>query len=131
MENAPAGSWRKQDATYNMTGSKCEKCNTIYFPPRIICRNCRRESKLKEQKLSGEGTVYSYTVIRAPPDAFKETAPYTIGIIKTTEGPLVEGHIVENGKKVDIGAKVRIVLRRMTVDGDEGLIHYHYKFEIL
>lgn len=131
MENAPAGSWRKQDASYNMTGSRCETCGATYFPPRIVCRNCGRKGKLREQKLSGEGTVYSYTVIRTPADAFKDSAPYTVGIIKTVEGPLVEGHIVESGKKVEIGAKVRIVLRRMTVDGDEGLIHYHYKFELL
>ncbi len=131
MENAPAGSWRKQDATYNMTGSKCEKCGTMYFPPRIICRNCGRDGKIKEHKFSGEGSVYSYTVIRVPPHDFRNVAPYTVAVIKTNEGPMVEGHIVDNGKKVEIGAKVRIVLRRMTVDGEEGLIHYHYKFELV
>lgn len=131
METAPASSWRRQEASYNLVGSKCEKCGTVYFPSRIICKNCGRESKLKEHKLSGDGTVYSYTKITAPSDTFKDDAPYTIGMIKTVEGPLVEGHIVENGKEVKIGAKVRTTLRKMYVDGEEGLIHYHYKFELL
>ena len=131
MENAPAGSWRRQDANYNMIGSKCDKCGTVYFPSRIICRNCGREGKLKEMKFSGEGTVFSYTVIRVPPHAFRETAPYTVAVVKTKEGPFVEGHIVDNGKKPEIGSQVRTVLRRMTVDGSEGLIHYHFKFELV
>jgi uncharacterized OB-fold protein len=131
METAPANTWRKQDATYNMTGSRCERCKTVYFPPRVICRNCGREGKIVVHKLSGEGTVYTYTVVRTPPQAFRDDAPYTIAVIKTAEGPIVEGHIVDNGKKVEIGAKVRRVLRRMHVDGEEGLIHYHFKFELV
>jgi hypothetical protein len=131
MENAPASLWRKLNASYNLVGSRCERCGTVYFPPRIVCKNCGRESKLKEHKLSGDGTVYSFTKIHMPPDAFRDEAPYVIAVVKTVEGPLVEGHVVENGKEVAIGARVRTVLRRMFAEGEDGLIHYHYKFELV
>jgi uncharacterized OB-fold protein len=39
--------------------------------------------------------------------------------------------VVENGKEVAIGARVRTVLRRMFAEGEDGLIHYHYKFELV
>ncbi len=131
MEKASAGMWRKIDTRYNLIGSECEKCKTLYFPPRIICRICGRDTKMRSRKLSGNGKVYSFTTIRVPSDTFKESAPYTVGVIELEEGPKVEGHVVENGKKVAIGSKVKTVFRKMYVDGDEGLIHYHFKFETI
>ncbi len=131
METAPAGTWRRFNASYNLVGSKCENCGAIYFPPRIICKNCGRQSKMKDYKLSGNGEIYTFTTIHATTETFKTDTPYTIAVIKTDEGPLVEGHIVDNGKEVKIGARVRMVFRKMFAEGDEGLIHYHYKFEVV
>lgn len=131
MEKASAGMWRKIDTRYNLIASECEKCGTMYFPPRIVCRHCGRETKMRPRKLSGNGKVQSFTTIRVPSDAFKENAPYSVGVIELEEGPKVEGHIIENDKKIAIGTKVRTVFRRMYVDGEEGLIHYHFKFEAL
>lgn len=96
----------------------------------MVCRKCGRDTKMAEKRYSGRGTVYSFTRIFTPPDDFKEEAPYTVGVVKLEEGPLVEGHIVE-GKAPEIGARVRAVFRKMYTDGDEGLIHYHFKFEVL
>ncbi len=131
METAPAGTWRRFNASYNIVGTKCEKCGAVYFPPRIICRNCGRESKMKEFKLSGNGEIYTYTKIHSSTETFKSDTPYTIVMVKTDEGPLVEGHLVDNGKVPEIGARVKAVFRKMFTEGDEGLIHYHYKFEIV
>jgi uncharacterized protein len=64
-----------------------------------------------------------------PPDTFKDEAPYIVAVIQLDEGPKVEGHILETGKSIDIGTKVKVVFRKMYVDGEEGLIYYHYKFE--
>ena len=52
-----------------------------------------------EKKFSGDGEVYSYTKIMVPPDTFKDEAPYTMGVIKLDEGPMVEGHILDNGMR--------------------------------
>ncbi|MEM0106799.1 MAG: Zn-ribbon domain-containing OB-fold protein [Candidatus Micrarchaeaceae archaeon] len=131
METAPAGTWRKFNASYNLVGTKCEKCGTTYFPPRIICKNCGRESKMKEFKLSGNGEIYTYTKIHSSTETFKEDTPYIIVMVKTDEGPLIEGHLIDNGKDPKIGARVKVVFRKMFAEGDEGLIHYHYKFEII
>ncbi|HUB92339.1 MAG TPA: Zn-ribbon domain-containing OB-fold protein [Candidatus Saccharimonadales bacterium] len=131
MEKASAGMWRKIDTRYNLVASECEKCKTLYFPPRIICRTCGRETRMKPRKLSGRGKVHSYTTIRVPSEAFKELAPYTVGVIELEEGPKVEGHVLERGKKIEIGTKVSTVFRKMYVDGEEGLIHYHFKFEVV
>ena len=75
------------------------------------------------------GEVYSYTKIHVAAEAFREDAPYTIGVVKLEEGPMVEGHIVETGRPVGIGTKVKAVFSKMYTEPDEGLIHYHFKFE--
>lgn len=129
MEKPVASLWRKIRPRYNLIGSECKNCGAFYFPPRIICRKCGRESKMVEKKFSGDGEIYSYTKIRVPPDTFREEAPYVVGVIKLDEGPMVEGHVIENGKEVKIGMRVQMAFRKMYVDGEEGLIYYHYNFE--
>ncbi len=123
--------WRKLNSRYNMVGSECKNCRTVYFPSRIVCKNCGRDTKMEHRKLKGDGEVYSYTHIHVPAEAFREQAPYTIAVVKTPEGPLVEGHIVETEKKIEIGTKVRMVFRKMHTDADQGLIIYQFKFEAI
>jgi uncharacterized OB-fold protein len=131
MERSSSSLWRKIRARYNLVGNVCENCSTAYFPPRIVCRKCGRKSKMEEKRFNGDGEIFSFTKIRVPPDTFKDEAPYFIGIIKLKEGPMVEGHIIDNGVEPEIGGKVRAQFRKMYVEGDEGLIYYHYKFEPL
>jgi uncharacterized OB-fold protein len=131
MERSSANLWRKINSRYNLVGCKCQNCGTLYFPSRVVCRKCGRDSKITEAKFSGNGVISSYTNIRVPPDSFKDEAPYTIAIVKLDEGPSVEGHVVESGGEVKIGSRVRAVFRKMYVEGDEGLIYYHYKFELV
>ena len=108
----------------------CINCNTVYFPSRIICRKCGRNTKMEEKKLSGIGTVYSYTTIFTPPEGFKDVAPYSIVAVKTEEGPVIEGHLINiDQKDIKIGMKVRTIFRKMITEGEEGLIFYHFKFE--
>ncbi len=131
MEKASASAWRKFNARYNLVGNVCKNCNTNYFPPRIVCKNCGRNTKMEEMQFSGNGKIFSFTKIHVPAEAFKESAPYVVGVIKLDEGPMVEGHIVESGKEVAIGVTVKQVFRKMYTDGEEGLINYHFKFEIV
>lgn len=131
MERSASNLWRNIRSRYNIVGNVCENCKTGYFPPRVVCRKCGRKSKMVEKQFCGKGEIYSFTKIRVPPAAFKDEAPYFIGIIKLVEGPVVEGHIIDNGIKPEIGGKVRAQFRRMYVEEDEGLIYYQYKFEPL
>lgn len=129
MERSSASLWRKIRARYNIVGNICENCKTPYFPPRIVCRKCGRNSKMVEKQFSGDGEIYSFTKIRVPPDTFKDEAPYYIGVIKLKEGPMVEGHVLDNGVEPKIGGKVKAQFRKMYVEDEESPIYYHFKFE--
>jgi uncharacterized OB-fold protein len=129
VERSSSSLWRKIRSRYNLVGNVCLNCNTGYFPQRIVCRKCGRKSRIEERILDGNGEIYSFTTIRVPPDTFKDEAPYFVGVIKLDGGPMVEGHIIDNGIAPKIGGKVRARFRKMYVEGDEGLIYYHFKFE--
>ena len=84
----------------------CDDCNKIVFYPRRHCPHCMGLN-LSWKTSQGEGSVYTYTVIRqiAHP-AFRERAPYIIAWIDLDEGFRMLSTIV--GDEITIGQRVRV-----------------------
>lgn len=126
--------WRETRARYNLEGVRCGACETAYFPPREVCPDCHRESigKMEKFKLSGNGEVYSFSTIHDAPNDFKGEVPYIIALIKTDEGPMVTGQIVDwDEGDVQIGRRVESVFRRISEQGKHGIIQYGFKFKLV
>ncbi len=125
-----AGFWRRYPQRYRLVGSKCETCGTYYFPPRQICPKCRRKGKIVPYIFSGNGKIESYTIVHTPPDGMEDQAPYVLAIIRLEEGPMLTAQVVDvDPSEVKIGMPVKMVFRKISEDGEDGLINYGYKFE--
>ena len=122
--------WRLNKPRYTLSGTKCTKCSSVYFPPRPICPKCRSKGSLEEFRFSGKGKIVSWTVIRAPPEGFEQQVPYAVAIIELAEGTNIAGQLVSDMNNLSVGKNVRAVFRRMYADGADGLIHYGIKWEI-
>jgi len=121
--------WRRYKELYNLQGSQCKKCGRAFFPVRRICPNCRREGKLEPRPFSGKGRVYTYTVIRTPPEGFEEYTPYVVALVQLDEGPKVISQVVDcTPEDVYIGMPVETCFRRLRVQNKEGIIIYGFKF---
>jgi hypothetical protein len=125
--------WRETPRRYNLGGSKCSTCGTVYFPPRAVCPECthHRQSieKMVPCQLTGEGEVLSYTVVHDAAEGFEMQVPYILALVKTTEGPVLTGQVVDlEPEDVRIGLKVRATFRKLREEGRAGVIHYGYKF---
>ncbi len=123
--------WRESDHRYRMVAHKCGNCSKVYFPPRDVCPDCHRDSigKMKEMELSGNGSIFSFTVVHDVPPAFKRQRPYILALIKLDEGPVVTGQIVDTpSSEVEMGKRVHSVFRKIREDGASGIIQYGYKF---
>ena len=132
MTQGLASFWRLIPQRYNLIGSECTHCGEKFFPPRKLCRNCRRLGAIRKFKFSGKGEVYSFTVIHAAPDGFEFQKPYVLAIIKLVEGPLVTAQVVDcKPEDVDIGCKVESIFRKIYSSGKEGTIRYGYKFVLV
>lgn len=125
--------WRETPRRYNLGGSKCTNCGTVYFPPRPVCPECthHRQSieKMVPFQLSGEGEVLSYTVVHDAAEGFEMQVPYVVALVKTVEGPILTGQVVDvDPPTVAIGLKVHATFRKLREEGKAGVIHYGYKF---
>ncbi len=124
--------WREIPQRYDLIGKKCTQCGKIFFPPRIICPDCRRKSigKMEDYKLKGTGIVETYSIIHSPPPHFEGEEPYAIAIIKMDEGCCITAQIVDCGlDEIRIGMRVETCFRKIQEDGKSGAIHYGYKFK--
>ncbi|MFQ6114824.1 MAG: Zn-ribbon domain-containing OB-fold protein [bacterium] len=121
--------WRSIQSRYNLIGVRCDNCKEIFYPPRRICPNCRRLSKLEEVKLNGKGKVVTYTIIYSAPENFEKQTPYIMAIVELDQGPRLTTQIVDcDLDQIKIGMRVRSVLRKIQEDGEAGLVHYGCKF---
>ncbi len=130
MAESLALNWRRIYERYGLKGTVCENCGTAYFPPRNICAKCRRRGKLVDKKFEGKGKVIGFTEITAPPEGFELAAPYVLALIELEEGPKLLAQLVNTKyQDVDFGMQVETVFRKVREDGEEGAIHYGYKFK--
>ncbi|MDX1995204.1 MAG: Zn-ribbon domain-containing OB-fold protein [bacterium] len=87
------------------------------------------EPRREQVALSGKGEIYSYTVILDPPESLQEQAPYVLALVRLDEGPLVTAQITDlDEQPLAIGDRVEMVTRKLTTEGQRGIIVYGYKF---
>jgi uncharacterized OB-fold protein len=85
---------------------KCNSCGEVHFYPRSICPFCFSDQTVWQQA-SGDGTIYTYSVMRrgAP-------VPYAIAYVTLAEGPAMMTNIVDcDLDGIKIGQKVKLVFK--------------------
>ncbi len=124
---SPISGWRQHKQNYLLQGNKCLKCKKIHYPKAYLCP-C--ESKQFETtKLTGKGTLLSFTQIVIPPKIFSKYAPYCIGIIQLEQGPKIVAQIADTQlQDLKIGMKMKACFRKIYSDGNDGIINYGLKF---
>ncbi len=125
--------WRETPRRYNLAGSRCTLCGSVYFPPRPVCPSCPQHRQSIERmvpfQLSGAGEVVTYTVVHEAAEGFEMQVPYVVALVKTDEGPIITGQVVDvTPSEVRIGLRVRATFRKLREEGKAGVIHYGYKF---
>ena len=124
----PSRSWREIPQRYRLEAGKCKNCGFVAFPPRLVCPRCQSRA-FETVGLADAGKIITYTVIRVPPHPFADQAPYALGIIELDDGVRLMGQVVDCGfDDLKIGKRVRVEFRRISEEGEAGVIHYGYKF---
>jgi len=84
---------------------KCAACGEVHFYPRPFCPFCFSD-KVEWQEASGNGTVYTYSVMRRAP------VPYAIAYVTLAEGPTMMTNIVDcDLDAIRIGQAVKLVFK--------------------
>lgn len=115
--------WRQRAARYRLEGQRNTTSGVVRFPPEPS------EPDWQPYALSGQGTVYSFTVVRQPPTGLAEEAPYILAMVKLTEGPMITAQLTDcDPEQITIDLPVEMVTRRLRDLGPDGLLVYGYKF---
>jgi uncharacterized OB-fold protein len=84
---------------------KCTACGEPHFYPRNNCPFCFSD-KTVWQEASGQGTIYTYSVMRRAP------IPYAIGYVTLAEGPTMMTNIVDcDLNAIRVGQAVTLVFK--------------------
>lgn len=76
--------------------------------------------------LSDVGTLKSFTIVRVGSDVFSKDCPFAVGIVELQDGVAITTQIADV-EQLEIGQKVRLVLRKIRQDGKAGILCYGYK----
>ena len=124
----PARAWREYPQRYRFEAEKCTKCGYIAFPPRLVCPQCGNRVFAKT-KLAESGKLLTFTIIRVPPEPFEDQAPYAVGIAELDDGVKLTAQVVDcDFADLKVGLRVRLEFRKLSEDGEAGVIYYGYKF---
>jgi len=129
---------RNLASRYRLIASYCDACNGKYFPKRKICPKCGNNNQLKDISLIENGhraNVFSASVIRHPATTHTGYAPYISAVVEM-DGYKIPTMITDfeiTSEEIDIvndiiGMPVEPVFRRITEQGDDGVIEYGMKF---
>lgn len=122
-----AGSWRLYPQRYRLEGAKDKKSGAVHFPPRLIDPKSKSR-EFETVRLATAGTVETFTVMPNPTSEFTDEAPLAVGIVKLDDGVKINTQIVDcDSDKLKIGDRVRVEFRKITAQGEAGIIYYGYK----
>jgi len=100
-------------ANGKITATKCKKCSTEYYPPRMDCPTCI-SSEMEWIEISAQGKLAAYTEIHIPPEHFTGSEPYIIGLIELSNGLRIMGRILgANVEELKIGMEMKAIPREI------------------
>lgn len=105
---------------------RCHDCGAYNWIPYPACRSCLSES-LEWTPVSGDATVWSYSVVHRGPGAFNDEVPYVVVLAKLAEEPrslIVTGNVVGvDPADVHIGMAIKVVYEEVP---EEDIVVYRF-----
>ena len=96
--------------------TRCRRCGTKYFPPRMDCSKCVG-SDVEWFEIKGNGRLVTYTVVNYGPTGFEDDAPYTLAIADF-DGVRVFGRLSKGIKEGDIKPGMGLKVLPVKLPGD-------------
>lgn len=103
--------------------TRCRRCGTNYFPPRMDCPKCVG-SDVEWFEIRGNGKLVTYTVVNYGPTGFEEDAPYSLAIADF-DGMRVFGRLSKGLKESDIKPGMEVKVLPVKLPG--GRIGYEFQ----
>lgn len=94
----------------------CVACDEPFWYPRGFCPRCGGVD-LEWRAATGEGEVYSYSIVRRAAEPWGARAPFVLAYVTLDEGVTVQANVVEcTSDDLAPGLRVRAVFEREQAD---------------
>ncbi len=130
MKIFPPQVWRNKETMYRLIATKCSSCGNLMFPAREVCNKCG-STKVTKVKLSGKGTLITYTVNYQSLPGMEKVQPNYVGLIRLDEGIEIVAPLTDVDENIREGTRVEATIRRIRADSSNGLIEYGVKFRLV
>jgi hydroxymethylglutaryl-CoA synthase len=114
---------KEEKQNVRLHATRCSHCETVQFPPTVVCVKCRGRDDLQEVRLRRRGTIFTFTkdyLYSAP------NPPTVMAVVELEEGARFYCQVTDvDPDKVKIGQNVELTLRRLKDGG--GMHHYYWK----
>jgi uncharacterized OB-fold protein len=118
---------KDQHGAAYLVGGRCRTCDRLQFPLQSTCPGCGG-GEIDETRLSGEGTLWGWTAVTAPPPGYLGDTPFGFGVVELPEGLRVITRIEESDPaRLTFGMPVSLVLVALGA-GDAGEMMTTYSF---
>ena len=97
---------------------RCDQCAYFVHPPRSVCPRCQSEA-LTFREVSGQGRVYSYSIMHYPGNPGFDKLPYAVLIVELFEQKNLKtvGNLLDSPcDSIEIGAVVTACFERVSDD---------------
>lgn len=120
---------------------QCDDCQGWVFYPRPNCSHCL-SSNLTWKEISGEGTLYSYTIARVPTlPEFMDESPQKMAVIEFDQGPRINSTLYDvEDSDIKMGMRVKpcfddipgedVTMLRFTKQSGPDVVFYQHAEEI-
>lgn len=109
---------------HRLMGTRDNKSGAVFLPPRPM-NPANFSTEMEWHEFSGKGTLQAFTNVLSGSSAmmaagYDRKNPYTVGIVKTAEGPMISAQILGvnscDPASIKIGAPLKVVF----IDRGEG-----------
>ena len=111
-----------------LLGMRCRRCGVCVFGPATFCQSCAAPEP-EAVELAASGALYSYTIVRVPPEGWPGATPYVLGEVELPEGPHVLAEVVDCAHDdLRVGMAVELALQTVSPDGSAAAARVVYKW---
>jgi uncharacterized OB-fold protein len=103
---------------HELSLQRCRACGRYVFYPRAACPHCFA-ADLEWRRVSGRGTLHTFTVVHRGQRGFPLGPPYVIAIVELEEGARLMTNLVgvePDPQKIRIGMPVEVVFEDVSAE---------------
>lgn len=109
-----------------LAGSRCGKCDEVFFPKRLACPRCHSPKFMSHEELRAEGRIFALTHVAKPAALY--SSPYLLALVDLENGPRILAQVKGDPQRVRIGELVRLAIEPL-FDTRDGRHVWGYRFE--